>query len=187
MPTIVLALLSANILLLALGGFVLFALMFSQDTKALFGGESGFLRAGSHLRRSLRPWFDCGGDDHFALKDAAIAAALDRSLHLTADRTPRAGTDRDRRRPQGLAGRGAGLVLRSSALDPFPGQAGLARPHPGGQLRVDLGNGVMIGGHYVEVDEQHVAFTWGRRGDPTLPSSPPRSPSRGAPGPTDAR
>jgi hypothetical protein len=43
-PTIVLALLSANILLLALGGFVLFALMFSQDAKALFGGGSGFLR-----------------------------------------------------------------------------------------------------------------------------------------------
>jgi uncharacterized protein YndB with AHSA1/START domain len=116
----------------------------------------------------VRLW---GRDDRFALKDAAIAAALDRSLHA-----------------DGQTGIGApgpieiGVDLKvppAEALvwfcDPnrwtrFQGKQAWLDPRPGGRLRLDLGNGVMIRGHYVEVDERHVAFTWGKEGDPALPS-----------------
>jgi uncharacterized protein YndB with AHSA1/START domain len=116
----------------------------------------------------VRLW---GRDDRFALKDAAIAAALDRSLH--ADGQSHAGAP-------GPIEIGVDLkVSPAEALvwfcDPqrwtrFQGRQAWLDPRPGGQLRVDLGNGVMIRGHYVEVDERHVAFTWGKEGDPTLPS-----------------
>ena len=116
----------------------------------------------------VRLW---GRDDRFALKDAAIAAALDRSLHA------------DGQSPFGAPGPieiGVDLkVPPAEALvwfcDPtrwtrFQGKQAWLDPRPGGRLRLDLGNGVMIRGHYVEVDERHVTFTWGKEGDAALPS-----------------
>jgi hypothetical protein len=43
-PVLALAFLTANILLLAIAGFVVFALVFSADAKAIFGSGPGFLR-----------------------------------------------------------------------------------------------------------------------------------------------
>jgi uncharacterized protein YndB with AHSA1/START domain len=116
----------------------------------------------------VRLW---GRDDRFALKDAAIAAALDRSLHAEGQATDGA---------PGPIEIGVDLrVAPAEALvwfcDPnrwtrFQGKQAWLDPRPGGRLRLDLGNGVMIRGHYVEVDERHVTFTWGKEGDPSLPS-----------------
>lgn len=116
----------------------------------------------------VRLW---GRDDRFALKDAAIAAALDRSLHAEGqvpDGAPRAieiGVD--------LKVPPAEAILWF--CDPnrwtrFQGKQAWLDPRPGGRLRLDLGDGVTIRGHYVEVDDDHLSFTWGKEGDPSLPA-----------------
>lgn len=115
----------------------------------------------------VRLW---GRDDRFALKDAAIAAALDRSLTAEAQHLPSA---------PGPIEIGVDLPIPpAEALvwfcDPnrwvrFQGQQAWLDPRPGGRLALDLGNGVMIRGHYVDVDERHISFTWGKEGDASLP------------------
>jgi uncharacterized protein YndB with AHSA1/START domain len=115
----------------------------------------------------VRLW---GRDDRFALKDAAIAAAMDRTLTEEARRVPGA--------PGPIE---IGVDLQVPATDAlrwfcepglwtrFQGQQAWLDPKPGGRLRLDLGDGMFIRGHYVEVDGSNVSFTWGMEGDPNLP------------------
>jgi len=114
----------------------------------------------------VRLW---GRDDRFALKDAVIAAALDRSLQVEGQRpdAPRPieiGVDLDVPAPDAIT-----WFCDPVRWTRFQGQQAWLDPRPGGRLRLDLGAGVMIRGHYIEVDDRHVTFTWGKESDSTLP------------------
>jgi uncharacterized protein YndB with AHSA1/START domain len=60
-------------------------------------------------------------------------------------------------------------------LDPakwvrFQGRVAHLEPRPGGPIRVELGDGVVVTGHYLEVEALKVSFTWGRPGDVAMPT-----------------
>jgi uncharacterized protein YndB with AHSA1/START domain len=64
--------------------------------------------------------------------------------------------------------------LRGWFLDPqrwtrFQGRQAWIDPVLGGRLRVEMADGVFTAGTFVEIGERHIAFTWGREGDPTMP------------------
>lgn len=52
----------------------------------------------------------------------------------------------------------------------FQGQQAWLDPKPGGRLRLDLGSGVFIRGHYLEVEDRQLSFSWGKEGDNSLPA-----------------
>lgn len=52
----------------------------------------------------------------------------------------------------------------------FQGQQAWLDPKPGGRLRLDLGGGVFIRGHYLEVEDRQLSFSWGKEGDTALPA-----------------
>ena len=52
----------------------------------------------------------------------------------------------------------------------FQGQQAWLDPKPGGRLRLDLGGGVFIRGHYLEVEDRQLSFSWGKEGDNSLPA-----------------
>jgi uncharacterized protein YndB with AHSA1/START domain len=116
----------------------------------------------------VRLW---GRDDRFALKDAAIAAALDRSLHAD-------GPTQEEREAAIEIGVDLPVPAAEAMVwfcDPqrwvrFQGQQAWLDPKPGGRLRLDLGNDVLIRGHYIAVDDHEITFTWGMEGDRALPA-----------------
>lgn len=64
--------------------------------------------------------------------------------------------------------------LRGWFLDPerwtrFQGRRAWIDPVLGGRLRVEMADGVFTAGTFVEIGARHLAFTWGREGDSTMP------------------
>jgi uncharacterized protein YndB with AHSA1/START domain len=116
----------------------------------------------------VRLW---GRDDRFALKDAAIAAALDRSLHAE-------NPSWTSREPSIEIGVDLAVPAAEAMVwfcDPqrwvrFQGRQAWLDPKPGGRLRLDLGNDVLIRGHYVSIDDHEITFTWGMEGGGALPA-----------------
>jgi uncharacterized protein YndB with AHSA1/START domain len=112
-----------------------------------------------------------GRDDRFALKDAAIAAALDRSLHAESP----SWTGREPAIEIGVDLPVPAAEAMVWFCDPqrwirFQGRQAWLDPKPGGRLRLDLGNDVLIRGHYVSLDDHEITFTWGMEGDGALPA-----------------
>lgn len=52
----------------------------------------------------------------------------------------------------------------------FQGQQAWLDPKPGGRVRLDLGGGVFIRGHYLEIEDRQLSFSWGKEGDSALPA-----------------
>lgn len=51
----------------------------------------------------------------------------------------------------------------------FQGQQASLDPRPGGRLRIDMGDRIIIAGNYLEVGDDHVAFSWGCETDTAMP------------------
>lgn len=121
----------------------------------------------------VRLW---GRDERFALKDAAIAAAMDRSLNPSDAARPgerpgpiEIGVDLDVPPAEALV-----WFCDPNRWTRFQGREASLDPRPGGRLRIDLGDGVIIVGHYVNVDQAEVSFTWGMENNPSLPAESTR-------------
>ena len=128
----------------------------------------------------VRLW---GKDDRPGGLAAALAAAAPASavasgsLSGTATLTPTITA-----RPPGAAVIEIGVDLPVSPSDAlewfcvpekwtrFQGQQAWLDPKPGGRLRLDLGGGVFIRGHYLEVEARQLSFSWGKEGDNALPA-----------------